>query len=1086
MPRRSSPKPACPLLVCLLLAGCGGSGGGGAPAVQVCPFDPSLTAGDSACTNATPTADAGPDQTVDPGNIALLSAAASSDSDGTIDSYLWSQISGPTVALLGADTVQASFGAPRLAAQTDLVFQVRVSDNHATAATDQVTITVTPAPNDPPVADAGLDQTAVGNDVVLLDGRASTDPDAPLTQFSWQQVGGSPTVPLTGADRALASFDAPVVAMPTDFDFRLTVVDDFGVAGTDDVRITVLAPTFHDLSGTLTAPTGSIADTDTNDPRAPVTANDSRFNPQQIPTPVTVGGYVNVPGAGSPGRSSAAGDVDDYFEVSLTNGTTVSLVIAEYQTADLDLHLLDEFGVTVDSSLGVGQLEAVVAPVAGLYFIRVQAFSGASNYNLVVGQPPLAVGNLPGRLSAEFLPGQAIVKMRPAVRGGSTLTAAARVAEHGFRVRAGARDRSMLIELDSTANANVAAMLNARQKEEPRFRNERMRQKWRTLMALKSLARDPDVEIAEPNYLRQPLAVPNDTLYSFQWHYPAINLPAAWDLETGSSNVTVAVIDTGILSGHPDLQGRLLNGFDFVSDIVNAGDGNGIDADPEDPGQGGQRSVFHGTHVAGTIGAAGNNGLGVTGVAWDTRLLPLRVCGEFGCSVFDQIEAMRFAAGLSNSSGTVANPRADIINLSIGGPGFSSAAQATVTAVRAAGVVVIAAAGNEATSELLYPASYNGVVSVSAVGPDRLRAPYSSFGATVDVAAPGGNLGTDINGDGFADGVLSPHADDSQGPLDFEYLFLAGTSMAAPHVSGVAALMKSANAGMMPAVFDQLLAQGDLTDDIGAPGRDNLYGHGLIDAQRAVAAALAASGAPPPDNPVLAATPLSLNFGSVASAIDVNLDNAGTGALQVTGVSDDQAWLQVVPVDVDGAGLGTYTAAVDRSGLADGVYTATISFNSTVNQVQVSVIMSVGTATGGNIGHIYTVVLDPITGATVTGTESDFTAGNFPYLMSGIPANEYLIVAGTDYDNDGFICDEGEVCGEYLTSDQPIVVTVDRDLFGFDFLVNYESTVGTLAVTGTTQAPRRVPVRRTPVNSAGKSRTVTTPTEHPPAPSRRP
>ncbi len=424
---------------------------------------------------------------------------------------------------------------------------------------------------------------------------------------------------------------------------------------------------------------------------------------------------------------------------------------------------------------------------------------------------------------------------------------------------------------------------------------------------------------------------------------------------------------------------------------------------------------------------------------------------------------MRFAAGLRNSSGIVANPPADVINLSLGGPGFSTAAQTAVNAVRAAGVVVIAAAGNEATSRLLYPASYSGVVSVSAVGANRLRAPYSNFGMAIDVAAPGGNLATDINGDGYADGVLSPHADDSFGTLDFEYLFLAGTSMAAPHVAGVVALMKSANAGLTPALFDQLLAQGELTDDIGEPGRDDFYGHGLIDAQKAVAAALAAAGAPAPDNPLLAATPLSLNFGATTSALEVELSNAGSGALQITATSSTESWLRVNPLAVDGDALGTYVATVDRAGLADGVYTATLSFDSSLNSVQVPVIMSVGSGGfGGNVGHVYIVVVDPSTGETVLGTETDFASGNFPYLMSGVPAAEYLIVAGTDYDNDGFICDEGEVCGEYLTRDQPIVVTVDRELSGLDFLVNYAAPITALGAAGTDAAGDSRAVPRTP------------------------
>jgi serine protease len=593
----------------------------------------------------------------------------------------------------------------------------------------------------------------------------------------------------------------------------------------------------------------------------------------------------------------------------------------------------------------------------------------------------------------------------------------------------------------------------------PRFRNARERRKWQTLMAVKALARDPAVEFAEPNYLRQPLAVPNDSFYAFQWHYPLINLPAAWDLETGTANVTVAVIDSGILPGHPDFQGRLIPGFDFVSDPDNAGDGNGIDADPRDPGDGGPSSIFHGTHVAGTIGAASNNVLGVAGVGWNLRLLPLRVCGVFGCAVFDQIEAMRYAAGLPNSSGTVASPPADVINLSLGGPGFSAASQAIVDAVRAAGVIVVAAAGNEASSQPVYPASLAGVVSVSAVGPDRARAPYSSFGANVDVAAPGGNLATDLNGDGFADGVLSLHADDSSGALQYEYLFLQGTSMAAPHVAGVAALMKSANPNLTPALFDQLLSQGDLTDDIGAAGRDDFFGHGLIDAHKAVAAALAASGMPPADNPLLTALPASLNFGSATTALELVLSNAGSGALQVLNVTTSEPWAQAAPLAVDAANLGTWLVTVDRTGLADGVHTATVSLTSNVNAVDVPIIMSVGgAAVGGNVGTVYVVLVDPLSGDTVTGARLDFAAGNYPYLLSGVPAGQYRIVAGTDLDNDGFICDDGEACGEFIARGQPLIIDVAADLAGLDFLVNYEAPVAPASATtgsGTTRAVRR-------------------------------
>ena len=1038
---------ASTVLVCLLLGACGGGGGGSGEAA--CAFDASLTASDPACRNDPPSADAGADDITDPNLLVVLDAAGSFDPDGTISAYQWSQLSGPTVSILSPTSAQASFVAPRFPTETDLVFQVRVTDNNATSMTDAVTISVSAATNAPPIADAGADQTATGSQVKTLDGRASTDQDTPLEIFSWEQTAGSPNVQINNSDQMQASFTAPDVAAATDLQFSLTVTDDFGVTDTDEVSVTVLAPTVQDLFGTVTAPLGAVGDSDTNDPRALYISNDTQLLAQAIPTPVTIGGYVNAPGAGEPGRSTTGGDTDDYFAVTLTANATVNMVIADFTTADLDLYLFDELGIVVDSSVGVGQLESVVAPLDGDYFVDVRAFSGASAYNLVTGQAPLTTGGGMHRISADFVPGEAIVKMRDDAGTQSLAEPAAIMSAHGFRIRAGARSRSMLLELDFGADTRIAAAAtNGGTVNAPirRFRDPAARKKWRTLMALKSLARDPDVEFAEPNYLRQPFATPNDPVYSFQWHYPMINLPAAWDLETGSANVTVAVLDTGILAGHPDFQGRIVDGFDFVSDAANAADGGGIDADPNDPGDAGVRSIFHGTHVAGTIGAATNNGAGVAGVAWNVGLLPLRVCGVEGCSLFDQIEAMRYAAGLANSSGSVANPRADIINLSLGGPGFSSAGQAAVNEVRAAGVIVIAAAGNDANSVPLYPAAYNGVVSVSAVGPDRDRAPYSSFGTMVDIAAPGGNLATDINGDGYADGVLSPHADDSSGSPQFEYLFLAGTSMAAPHVAGVAALMKSANANLTPALFDQLLVQGDLTDDIGTPGRDNFFGYGLIDAHKAVSAALTAAGSPPPDNPELAANPLSLNFGSTMTSLQLNVMNSGTGSLQVTSVTTDRPWLQAVAQAADGDGLGTYVVTVDRGALADGVYTGTILLASNVNAVQVPVIMTVGNdLIGGNVGHIYIALVDPVTGSTVSGTEVDFVAGNYVYRVIDVPAGEYRVIAGTDSDNDGFICDDGEVCGEYITRDQPITIEVTADLTGLDFLVNYEVPVNPLA-----------------------------------------
>ena len=434
-------------LICLVVAACGGGSGS---ADTACRFDASLAASDPNCVNSAPLAEAGLPRTVDAGDLVTLDASASDDTDGSVTTYTWTQVDGPAVILTNATAAQASFVAPRVATLTGLIFQIRVADNHATAATDRVTITVRAAANEPPLADAGTDQTVAQGGTVVLDGRSSTDTDAPLTQFRWEQISGTPAVQLTGSNQALATFDAPVVAIPTDLQFRLTVTDDFDVTNADDVTVTVLAPTFHDVTGTITAPSGTVGDSDVNDPLAPYSPNDTLITAQAIPNPVTVGGFVNEPGTGSPGRSNASGDEDDYFAVGLTNDTTISLIISDFTSADLDLYLIDESGVTVDSSAGVGQVESVVVPAAGEYFINVKAFGGASNYNLVVGQTPLAVGDGSARLSADFVPGQAIVRMRSesAVANDWPHRELAPGGTWFPDPRRDAHDRTMLIELE--------------------------------------------------------------------------------------------------------------------------------------------------------------------------------------------------------------------------------------------------------------------------------------------------------------------------------------------------------------------------------------------------------------------------------------------------------------------------------------------------------------------------------------------------------------------------------------------------------------------------------------------------------------
>jgi serine protease len=824
-----------------------------------------------------------------------------------------------------------------------------------------------------------------------------------------------------------------------------------------------------DVSGTIVAAAGQFVDSDVNDVFTTPVSNNTSLDAQVIPVPATVGGYANLPGFGPPGNSQLLGDDVDLYSASLLAGQGISLLLGDpNQIADLDLVLFDPNGSVVAFSATLDQVEQVVVPFSGDFFIGVFPYDdpnfpfdvAASTYVLSVGQT--AGGTAAGgvNINDEFVAGQVIVrpKVAPHIRK-TSLGAPASSFEGRFAMRAvaGAESCGMLFELgrdEAELEHTFETLGAAAQRRTLHARlpglDAEARRRLDTILAVKALRRRSDVETADLNYIRRATLTPNDVFYGFQWHYPLISAPAAWDVTTGDPNTIVAVVDTGILLNHPDLQGQLIAGYDFIADPNRSLDGDGIDADPNDPGdlsQNGTSSSFHGTHVAGTIGAATNNATGVAGVAWDVSIMPIRALGLGGSGTsFDIQQGVLYTARLPNASATLPPARADILNLSLGGGGGSPTEQAIYTQVRNEGVIIIAAAGNDNSPVPSYPASYNGVVSVSAVDLNKNKAPYSNFGSTVDVAAPGGDTSVDLNGDTYADGVLSPLADDSGGNLIFSYVFYQGTSMAAPHVAGVAALMKAENPALTPADFDMFLAGGALTDDLGAAGRDDIFGHGLINALKAVTAA----GGTPLDFPILSVTPTSFGFGATLTESTLQVENAGGGTLEISSVTEDSGgWLSVAADSVDGDGLGTYSVTVDRAGLTAGTYNATITVSSTSGNQDVPVSMSVagpGVPTLPDAGFHFLLLIDAATSTIIDQANIPATAGTYPFTFTDVSEGEYLLVGGTDLDNDGVICDGGEACASFPTLDLPEPVVVQQDLSGLSFVTGFsQSVVGTAA-----------------------------------------
>lgn len=434
--------------------------------------------------------------------------------------------------------------------------------------------------------------------------------------------------------------------------------------------------------------------------------------------------------------------------------------------------------------------------------LLVALFSVASAAeNFKVGQSCATVGDQP-----TYAPGEIIVKFRDGVSRQQASAAQADLGATLVSTNSQIGINQLRIPADKTVEEMVAAF-----------------------------AARPDVEYAEPNYIAHAFMTPNDPYYSYQWHMPQISMPAAWDQTTGIPSVVVAVIDCGVAYENygayyqaPDLAGTtFVPGWDFVNN----------DSHPND-------DCAHGTHVTGTIAQTTNNSLGVAGVAFNCAIMPVKVLDASGNGTYTNIV---------NGITYAADHGAEVINMSLGGASGSTALQNAVIYAYNAGVTIVCAAGNAGTSAPQYPASYTQCISVSAVRYDRTYPSYSSYGSTIDVCAPGGDVTVDQNGDGYPDGVLQ-QTHDGTNYGTFGYYFYDGTSMACPHVAGVAALLISKNGGSMSPDAVRAAIQNTATD-LGPAGWDQHYGYGEVNAN----AALLTIG----NNPPVAAftgAPLSGNY----------------------------------------------------------------------------------------------------------------------------------------------------------------------------------------------------------------------------------
>ncbi len=502
---------------------------------------------------------------------------------------------------------------------------------------------------------------------------------------------------------------------------------------------------------------------------------------------------------------------------------------------------------------------------------------------------------------------------------------------------------------------------------------------------LRRLRLHPDVVSVESDEMLKLQGVPNDPGFASQWFLhnettsrpAALNMPSVWDRVTGTAAITMAVVDSGIRP-HPDLAGRLLPGYDFVSESTYANDGDGRDSDPTDPGDwvssadkasnnalfgscNVANSSWHGTFIAGIIAATGNNGAGVAGLNWGGRILPVRVGGKCGALLSDLLDGMRWAAGLP-VTGAPTNPNpARIINVSFGGSSgcLGTGYQTVIDEITAIGGLVVVAGGNEAGPPTR-PADCKNVVSVGAVRADGAKTSYSNFGSAITLVAPGGS--TESSGANLLYSTLNTGL---QGPTTEGYGSKQGTSFSAPVVVGLASLMWSLNptltpeqlmarlkSGTKPFSFNATLANCPLAIPGSTTGlcncNVNVCGTGMVDGPLALAQALIPRAGIAPVNNAVATSPSVLDAGPSVFAIGERAVTFRWAQLSGASALVGDASQSVTTVTPPAAGPYVFRMTVTDTGGRSAE--ATVGFVATAAPVVVSPIPSPSPVSNGGGG----------------------------------------------------------------------------------------------------------------------------------------
>jgi serine protease len=739
------------------------------------------------------------------------------------------------------------------------------------------------------------------------------------------------------------------------------------------------------------------------DPNTRNDDNDSIYGAYAVLSSETLGTTV----AGAVTRF--ADDRSDFFQANLKQGTVISSTASSdtADNSDADLYLYDEQLNLINASFNGNASESLTVPSDGNYYIEMAHYSGdRAKYSLNFSAGHVSNSDHALTLNGGLIPGELMV-------AGISLPTLQQLGLAAQLIK-GSLKNGGLLKLDYPALLLNGLLNGYHAAEEYRqrrslMRDDAQRARYDSIILARVLQQVLG-GIVEPNIRLGISSISsNDRYASQQWSLEQIGVENAWQTTEGSSTTHVAVIDTGFLLQHRDLQAAFVAGWNYVDDNNN-------------PAASSALSLHHGTHVAGIIAAQSNNGLDIAGIAPNVKIIPIKVmrpdclCG----SLYDALQGILWAAGEDNSAGTKAANPAKVINLSIDLPtSNSNFLSNTINTAAAAGSVVVWAAGNN-SSRINVDESHSlktpGLLVTAASGRWGKIAHYSNYGNIIDLIAPGGDTRTD-NGSvriRSLSGYISATGEEIHGSTNMQ-----GTSQAAPHVSGSLALAASVWPNFSAEAVEAMLESGALTEDTGIQGPDSYHGHGRIDADKSVRAALQTASHPASSQQLrLRANPGELNFGGSFQQLTLNIE-ANLADIPALAVNYRSPGLTVTAFDTDSNGLGDWQVTLDRDAISDDLYQGVIIFQSGSQQLYVTV-----TAHSSNylprstgIGKMLVEFLNPLdqrrehrVEATISGPQT------FSFDLASIPAGDYIIRASSDLDNNGRYCELGEFCG-YLQDD---------------------------------------------------------------------